>query len=229
MAVEAWHGLSTAYAKLSIRDREREAYNQVLDLDPRPFFRGIVYYNRGDLELEAGDLDAAIADYRRAIPLMFGPLEPSLAYWSLGLALERNGDLPSALDAVAMAQTIYAGPHFLTALDDPRAFFVPPYEKSYLAALGELACARDAPTAELAIRSYEDARTYFEDYILRALPDKHRGLSNAKLELRMIERKLRALETAPARAPKSDVGTAIRPGCPRPEVPVPPPPHLPMP
>lgn len=230
LVAQAWLLLSTAYAKLGIRDREREAYDRVLDLDWRPEVRASTFYNRGDAELEAGQLDAAIADYRRSLPLMVGPVSGSLVYWSLGLALERSGDLPSALDAIAMAQSLYSYEHFTSALDEPSVFFVPAYEKSYLEALGELACARDAPSTVLARQSYENARTYFEDYVVKATPDKHLGLSNAKLELAMIERKLEKLDASGATSRrKLDASRAIRPGCPMPESPVPPPPRLQLP
>jgi hypothetical protein len=142
-------------------------------------------------------LRAAIRDFRRAVDLAQLPHAQALAHWGLGIALERDGDLPSALNAIATAQGIklpsppYPASH---PLDLPEVFFVPDYDIHYYRALGAMAEARAAagpPEKKLAL---SEAVLAWTEYVRRAEPDGARWVDHAKMHRARCERELADVE-----------------------------------
>ncbi len=188
LAGRGWFNLAIVSARKSNPKREREAYTQALQLVWDPGFRANIYMNRGESSMVLGDLDAAVIDYRRAIRLAPGPELAALAYYGLGITLERSGDLPAALDAMRTARTTFA-----PAIDMPSVFFVPAYDIYYYKALSEMSAARDGKNQrEVALHLFL-AADHWEKYLEEAEPDKHRWAANAKLNLSNVEKRLRPL------------------------------------
>jgi hypothetical protein len=97
----------------------------------------------------------------------------------LGVALERNGDLPRALDAMNAARAIQI-PGIGSALDLPSVFFVPAYDIHYSKALSAMAAARGESRPSLVATHLLDAGEEWQKYLEHAVPDKHRWAENAK-------------------------------------------------
>jgi hypothetical protein len=153
-----------------------------------------------------GDLHAAIRDYRRAADLAQLPHAQALAHWGLGIALERDGDLPSALNAIRTAQGIklpsppYPASH---ALELPEVFFVPDYDIHYYRALGAMAEARSAselPARKLAL---SEAVAAWTEYVRRAEADGAPWIEHARMHRTRCERDLAQVERLLRSAPGS--------------------------
>jgi tetratricopeptide (TPR) repeat protein len=187
LAANGWYVAALASAKLGDRDKEYLAYTRALEIEWDFDRRANLYLNRGEAQVTRGDFRAALADYKNAIRLGDGPETQALAYFGLGVALERSGDLPSALDAIATADRILPN-----ALDLPSVFFVPDYEINYYRALGAMAAARSAKPADRRI-DLQSAIVSWTLYLERAEPDAQRWVQNARLELSRCERDLARL------------------------------------
>lgn len=179
LAGRAWFNLAIASARLGDPKREREAYSRALERVWEPGFRANILANRGESSMVLGELESAISDYRRAIAVADRPDLSALAYYGLGVALERNGDLPRALDAMVVASAIQI-PGVGSALDLPSVFFVPAYDIHYYRALASMAEARAAQKPELVAVSLLDAGEHWQKYLEQAVPDGHRWVGHAK-------------------------------------------------
>ncbi|HMI90789.1 MAG TPA: hypothetical protein VK509_05465, partial [Polyangiales bacterium] len=91
LAAHGWFNLAIASAKLRVPKREHAAYTRALELEFDPDMRATIYSNRAESSMVAGDLRAAIRDYRRATDLAQLPHAQALAYWGLGVVLDRDG------------------------------------------------------------------------------------------------------------------------------------------
>lgn len=147
LRADALRRLGVVLATLSEPRRSRDVYTEALKLEISPRERANLYYNRAEASLELDELEAAGADYRRAIELATEPDTLALARYGLAVALERSGDLPAALEelgaalAVSLPFPIYPTPD---PLELPGVFFVPEYERHYIEALRAMARARGA-------------------------------------------------------------------------------------
>lgn len=183
-----WFNLAIVSARLGKPALERKAYTLSLERIYDPAFRANIYMNRGESSMVLGDMDQAVADYRRAIKLADSPRLQALAYYGLGITLERRGDMPAALDAMRQARTTFA-----PALDMDSVFFVPSYDVFYYKALGEMSAARDSKKPrELALHLFA-AVDFWERYLEQALPEQHRWVQNAKMHLAAVEKRLKPL------------------------------------
>ncbi len=192
LAGQAWFDLAIAEAKLHKPKLEIDAYDHALRLTWRREFRTIIFMNRGESQMVLGHLEPALADYRRAIDLAREPTQLALSYYGLGITLERNGDLPSALDAMHKANAIQVqtkyGPG--SALDSSGVFFVPSYDLFYYKALALMAYARDASVPARKAERLDRAIAYWRQYLAGAEPDKQPWVQHAKLLLDSCRRKL---------------------------------------
>lgn len=179
LAGRAWFNVAIASARLGDPRRERAAYTRALERVWEPGFRANILTNRAESNMVLGDLDASVADYRTAIALGDRPDLTALAHYGLGVALERNGDLPRALEAMAVARAIHI-PGVGSALDLPSVFFVPAYDLHYYRALSALAAARDPKKPELVAAHLLDAGEAWQKYLDLAVPDRHRWVDHAK-------------------------------------------------
>src|SRR5690606_4809226 len=119
----AWFDLGIIRAKQGDGAGEHAAYTRALETSWERGVPANLLLNRGESNMVAGDLSAALLDYREAARLANEPSLQALAYWGIAIAEERQGDLPQALAAAKLASTTSPG-----ALDLPSVFFVPRYD-----------------------------------------------------------------------------------------------------
>jgi tetratricopeptide (TPR) repeat protein len=194
LAAEGWFNLAIACAKLGDSKREHEAYTRALDVQWNADSRAIIYLNRAESSMVLGNLTAALADYREAVRLAQDAEALALAYFGLGIAQERSGDLPSALASMQRASSIrFPSPHAPLALDSEAVFFVPPYDKYYYKALTAMAQARYATDVGERKRAWEEAIMHWQAYLERAEPDATPWVPNARRHLARSEREAREL------------------------------------
>jgi tetratricopeptide (TPR) repeat protein len=180
---------------------EFDAYTKALENMWDSETRAQVYLNRGETYMMMGDLQGAIRDYRRAMRLAGGPTNQSLAHFGLGVALERSGDLPAGLRAIAIADAIRVPIPFglvLSALDLPSVFFNPEYEVHYYKALAHMAAAERTSDPGDRRREYDMAIERWNRYLDGAEPAKQRWVPNARAHRARCER-------AAAKLPKVDL------------------------
>lgn len=200
LAARAWFDLAVASARSGRPERERDAYTRVLELATDRDFRATCHMNRGESNMVLGRLDEAVRDYRAAVKLSSSsPVTVGLARWGLGVALERNGDLPSALGEIeqAMAVLTPGGLRHHWPLEMlPGVFFVPSFDVHYYEGLGALVRLRRAPPEEI-----EDAARactgHFARYLAGAEAARHAWVDAARRHLSACERRLDALEAKP--------------------------------
>jgi tetratricopeptide (TPR) repeat protein len=210
LAGRAWFNLAIASARLGDSAAEHGAYTQALSRVWESDFRANIYMNRGESSMVLGNLKDAIADYRRAIVLAQRPELTALAHYGLGIALERNGDLPSALTAMNVARSIKL-PVVGSALDLPSVFFVPDYDLYYYKALSAMAAERSAKQPQQQIRHLIVAIGNFSTYLEGAEPDRHRWAQNARLHRDNCQKKLdQLLKDNPKLRPAAQDGRRAR-------------------
>jgi tetratricopeptide (TPR) repeat protein len=199
MAAQGWFGLAIASAKLRDSRREHEAYTRALELTWDPDQRAMIYMNRGESKMVLSTtqeapyrLADALVDFRRALALAARPDLQALALYDLGIALERSGDLPAALDAMGRARLIQLGPLYPSALDLPSVFFVPSYDLYYYKAIEAMAASRAAPGPAERAEELERSLGFWTRYLSEAEPDGHHWVPNAKLNRASVEKKLQA-------------------------------------
>jgi tetratricopeptide (TPR) repeat protein len=164
LAGRAWFNLAIASARMRDPASERKAYGNALELVWEPGFRSNILANRAESNMVLGDLEAAVVDYRKAIALSDRPDLAALGHYGLGVALERNGDLPRALDAMDVA----------------RAIQIPAYDIHYYKALAALAAARGPKKPEVVAAHLLDAGEEWQRYLEHAVPEKHRWIDHAR-------------------------------------------------
>lgn len=195
LAGEGWFNLGIAYASLDEPKKEIDAYAHALDLTWKRDVRATLFMNRGEAWMRLRKLELAIADFHEAIQNADSPETSALAQYDLGVGLERSGDLPSALDAVARGASVRLQSAFgpRSVLDATSVFFVPAYEDYYYRALEAMALARSAGPDD-AITLYQRARRDFTRYAALAAADDPPWLSHAKLLADTCLGKIEALQ-----------------------------------
>lgn len=189
LARRAWFDLGIIRAKQGDGAGEHAAYTRALETSWERGLRANLLLNRGESNMVAGDLSAALLDYREAARLANEPSLQALAYWGIAIAEERQGDLPQALAAAKLASTISPG-----ALDLPSVFFVPRYDVFYYRALTWMALAKDASGLAARADGYRRADLAWAAYLVEAEPAKARWVVNAQLHQASVKKQLRAAE-----------------------------------
>lgn len=174
--------LSVSLAHLERRTEEIEAEQQLLDVEPDDSARSLVLANMADALMGTGRTEEAIRVYEAALALL-----PTVAFgggsvttlWGLAVALDRAGDLPRALERVALARTYDPADMHLRS---PAWFYVPRYEEHWYAALGSWHVARTHADAAVRREAYGRAVGSYRAYLEAAAPaDRWRELAAARL------------------------------------------------
>lgn len=200
LKAQGWFWLAIASAKLRDSAREHEAYTRALELTWERDARATIFMNRGESKMALSTapgskfrLRDAIADFRHALALADRPDLQALALYDLGTALERSGDLPAALDAMARARTIQLGPIYPSALDLPSVFFVPHYDLFYYKALEAMAAARAAKDVRERADHWERAIQLWSRYLADAERERAYWVDHARLHRSTLEKRLQEL------------------------------------
>jgi tetratricopeptide (TPR) repeat protein len=192
----AAHGLADlaiAAAKLGDRKAEHAAYLRALDLTWESEARSSLLANLAESDMALGDLSRSIREYRQALLSAEQPDLVAGAYFGLAVALDRSGDLPSALAAARRAIAVQLPVTFFpvaSVLDLPNVFFMPSYEVHYYKALGAMAAAQSAPGAALRQAALADAVSHWTAYLLGAELDHAPWAARAALHQASVARQL---------------------------------------
>jgi tetratricopeptide (TPR) repeat protein len=149
---EAWYYLARADARLGRTREALLAYQRATDAVWDPDLSALSYLYRGELQMRLHRVADAKVSFSAALALTTKPETVAQSYLALATALERLGDLPSALEAAALAvqiplhSDVYGD---LTILDVPATNVEPPFDMYYRAALVQMALAdrSDSPEA----------------------------------------------------------------------------------
>jgi len=189
--------LAIAYARVNRQADEIAAYDAAIALEeggasahmlPRDFPGGgrvSMLANQAEGFLVMGDVERAIAGYRASLEsvdsTLMGFLYSPTALWSLGVALDRSGDLAAALDSIALARSYDPND---SRIKGPGWFFVPSYEEHYYWALGHLLVARSAADQDDRIAAYERSVDSWATYLASApATDHYVPVARARLKL----------------------------------------------
>ncbi|HEY4103405.1 MAG TPA: tetratricopeptide repeat protein [Polyangiaceae bacterium] len=207
LAADGWSDLAVTYAKLGDEHAARAAYVRALELDWESEDRARLYTNLAETDMDLGQLQLAISEYRVALAGAERADHVTAAYYGLAVALDRFGDFPAALAAASRAlamplpQTMFGE---VSVLDLPGTFFTPEYEIHYYKALRAMAQSRAAKDATSKREALADAAEEWTAYLVRAEVDHASWVQPARLHKASVERELAkypAPRTAPAELP----------------------------
>jgi tetratricopeptide (TPR) repeat protein len=196
LRVDALADLAIVHARVGSEDAEIEAYESALALEPHASARSTMLANQAEAFMVRGKIARAVAGYRAALAALSSVEAPYLApttLWSLGVALDRGGDLDGALESIARAR-VYDPTD--ARLRGPTWFFVPPYDEHWYEALGHWLVARKTDDAELRVRAMERSIEHWEEFIVRAPTENpyvslaRARLARARVELDQARRRL---------------------------------------
>lgn len=206
---DAYADLAIAYARAGQVDDEIASYESALELDPIGSSRAVLLSNQAEAYMVKGDVTRAIAGYRASLDALtsYEMQGAATTLWSLGVALDRAGDLEGALTSIARARSYDPNDR---QLQPPRWFFVPEYDSAWYAALGGLLVARTAKDPWVRQAAYRQAIDDFREYVERA-GDKDEYVAIARARLKLVEKEAVALDKKLAHLPKVDEPSAITP------------------
>jgi len=168
---DALGDLAIAYARADRVEEEIAAYEAAIALEPHAVSRATMLANQSEAFMVAGDVARAVLGYRASLGELSSRELPSVGpttHWSLGVALDRTGDLDGALGEIARAR---AYDPLDLHLRSPRWFFVPPYDEHWYEALGHWLVGRRADELERRRDAYERAERAWVAYLASAPPD----------------------------------------------------------
>ena len=197
---DAYADLATTLARLGKLDEEIASYESALAFEPHGISRSTLLANQAEAYMVKGDVTRAIEGYRASIG-SFSSAELPLAattLWSLGVALDRSGDLEGALASIARARTYDP---IDRGLQPPNWFFVPDYDSHWYAALGELLVGRNAKDPWVRKSAYAEAIGDFGEYIDKA-GDHDQYVLIAKARLAMIRKEAAAFDKKVGKLPQ---------------------------
>ncbi len=196
-------------ARLGRPEEEIELYERAVAFEPHPTSRSTILANQAEAFMVKGDPTRAIQGYRAALEQVGNAESVFLAptiLWSLGVALDRSGDLEGGLEAIGRARTYDPND---VRIKGPDWFFVPPYDAHYFSALGSWLEARRLPDRDARSAAYEQASTSMEQFLMKASPmDPYRPVAAARLKLLSKESRDRSVESEARSKPASPKGRA---------------------
>lgn len=168
--------------------------SQALPLIWAPSARSTLFRERAEAAIALGNVQEGVRDQRAALATAERATHKALARFGLGLALERLGDLPSALIELRLAHATAprSASSDLSVLDEAGAFFFRRFDVHYVSALTAMALAQGASESEAARPQYERALVDW-DRFERAAPSGDPWLGNARLHRGACLRAIQAL------------------------------------
>ena len=193
LAARGLSDLAIAAAKMGDRETEHAAYLRALERTWDPDSRGNLLANLAESEMALGNLSRAVRGYRNALAISRQPDLIAGAYFGLSVALDRSGDLPSALEAAKRALSVQLPPTLYpvaSVLDLPNVFFTPAYEIHYYKALGAMAAAQLAKDDLTRRDALADAHDQWQRYLLGAEAERAPYAARAALHRASVARQL---------------------------------------
>jgi tetratricopeptide (TPR) repeat protein len=140
--------------------------------------RDILLANQAEAFMAMGDIPRAVDGYRAAVAAApsYVSAPTSTTLFSLGVALDRSGDLEGGLEAVELAHKY--DPDDKT-IRGPNWSFVPTYDADWYWGLESLLAARRTDDPEVKAKSYAEAIDHFATYVANA-PEKDPYVSIAR-------------------------------------------------
>jgi tetratricopeptide (TPR) repeat protein len=181
---DAWADLAIVYAHLKRVPEEIEAEETALAFEPNVASRSTILANQAEAFMGTGDVSRAIAGYRAGLEGLttfeMMTRAPTTLY-SLGVALDRSGDLEGGLEAVARARSYDPSDRFLQG---DAWFFSTPHDAAWFEALGHWLVARRGDGDDVRLGAYERAVAAWRSFVSRAPEtDPYLGLAKARLKL----------------------------------------------
>lgn len=168
---DVWQKLAECYVHLERNADEIRAYREVLSRATTDRERLTPLLNQGEAYMRSGDADLAVEQFRRLLDIAArtGDVDITiLADWDLAVALDRSGDLRSALEqARATLRTTQVALLMIKPINTT-VYFVPPYERSWYLALGEAATALESTKPREIADHWRAAETEMTSYVNEA-------------------------------------------------------------
>jgi tetratricopeptide (TPR) repeat protein len=205
LAADGYANLALACGRLGDHKAERAAYLNALEISWDPDERARLYAGLAESDMGARDLKKAVREYRLAVDAAQQADTVSLAYYGLAVALDRSGDLPSALDAAKHAIWVQLPGSLLSAtsvLDLPNVSFSPSYEIHYYKALGAMATALLVKDDAARREAFADAVEHWTAYLVPAEVEHTPWAQPARLHKASVERELSKLPLPRAKPPE---------------------------
>lgn len=188
--------LAIAEARLGGQAVEVVTYESAVAFEPTPSARSTMLANQSEGFMVGGDIERAIEGYWGAIETLtfadqrMGFLASPTTWWSLGVALDRSGDLGGALEAIGRARAYDPRDQMLSG---EGWFFVPAYDEAYFKALGHWQAAQRSEVLEQKVAEMEMSVRAWRRYVDAAPPSDH-WLAIAKRRLERAEREFASLQ-----------------------------------
>lgn len=180
---QSWFDLGVAALRRGERPRADRALSAALALAWEPDDRSIILRNRGRTRLLSGRMMAALSDFRAAVELARSTVTVALGRFGLGMALERSGDYPHAMEEIgrAVAIRLPVPPYPAeSVLDFPQLIWTPDYDVHYVRALAAMSQAEASDDALAQRTSYEAALDSWQEYLGSAEPLQDPFAANAR-------------------------------------------------
>lgn len=164
---QAWFEVGVVEAELGHPERAIRAFSSALERVWQPSLRAHLHYKRGLAYMLRGELRYATSDYRLALLLGSGSELFAMAQASLGVALERQGDLASALAAFSAASSVQPVHSSVASQGLGRAVpaLMPVWESYYYKALAAMAEGEQAGTPQAREVAYRQAVLAWSAYL----------------------------------------------------------------
>jgi hypothetical protein len=202
---DALSEVAIAYARVGRQEDETRAYDgalaleegggsaHMLPIDWPSGGRMTMLANQAEAFMVQGDVERAIAGYRASLDAVdstiMGLAYSPTALWSLGVALDRAGDLAGGLESIALARSYDPSD---ARIKGPSWFFVPSYDEHYYWALGHWLVARGAPDQDDRIAAYERCVRSWATFLASA-PESDPYVPIARARLRVASKEHEAL------------------------------------
>ncbi len=204
LRADAWGDLGIVYARLKRVPEEIEAEESAMALEPIVPNRALTLANQAEAFMGLGDISRSIAGYRAALEGLtnfeMAAIGPT-TYFSLGVALDRSGDLEGGLEAIGRARSYDASDR---ALRSDSWFFSTPHDAYWYDALGAWYAGRRGDGDDVRLGGLERAVTAWKSYLASA-PETDPYVGIARARLKLCEKELAAFRK------KVDSPTPIEP------------------